>query len=62
MDVVEVNFGELEDRWGEAIHGERWMGKATRSSRAEGGMERAETVGLRIFSFEKEVNPQRKEA
>ena len=54
MDVIEVNFGELE----EAIHSERWMGKAKRSSRAPGGMERTKTLGLRIFSFEKEINPQ----
>lgn len=59
MDVVDVNFGEPEDRWGEAIHGERWIGKAKRSSRAPGGMERAKTVRLRVFSFEKEINPQR---
>lgn len=58
MDMIEVNFGELEDRWREAIHSERWMGKAKRSSRAQGGMERTKTVGLRIFSFEKEINPQ----
>lgn len=50
MEVIEVNFGELKNRWGEAMHGESWMGKAKRSSRVQGGMEKTKTVALRIFT------------